>query len=310
LRFGIALETFTPPGKIPSGDSILEMALLAERMGFDSVWVWDHIMLGSRKVYPVLDSLTMLTAIGARTSKIKIGTGVLILPLRNPVVLAKTLSTIQSLSSGRLILGCAAGWYEREFKAVGVDFKKRGNIFEESFQLVRKLLNEREVTYLSGSYNLEHATMEPKADRIPMLIGGYSDSVLERAGRLADGWISYYYKPESYSESWNKVATSARKDGRSPESMSRVDIVPLSIASNFEVGDKIARDFTARYTDLPKNSACTIESSVRGNISDCVAQIKKYESVGINDLVFIPSNYDLEQVEKAGNEILPNFIKK
>ncbi|MHB2036206.1 MAG: LLM class flavin-dependent oxidoreductase [Nitrososphaerales archaeon] len=310
MKFGIALETFTPPGKVPSGDSVLEMALLAEKLGFDSVWAWDHIMLGSRKVYPVLDSLTTLTAIGAKTSKIKIGTGVLILPLRNPVVLAKTLSTMQFLSNGRLILGCAAGWYEREFRAVGVDFKKRGNIFEESFQLVRKLLNERDVTDLSGSYNLEHAAIEPKTDRIPMLIGGYADTVLERAGRLADGWISYYYTAESYSESWNRVATSAKENGKNPESMRRVDIVPLAIASNFEAGDKAARDFTARYTDLPKNSACTVESSVRGSISECIEQIKKYESVGINDLVFIPSNYDIEQVEKAGNEILPIFIKK
>ncbi|MHB1868784.1 MAG: LLM class flavin-dependent oxidoreductase, partial [Nitrososphaerales archaeon] len=233
MKFGIALETFTPPGKVPSGDSVLEMALLAEKLGFDSVWAWDHIMLGSRKVYPVLDSLTTLTAIGAKTSKIKIGTGVLILPLRNPVVLAKTLSTMQFLSNGRLILGCAAGWYEREFRAVGVDFKKRGNIFEESFQLVRKLLNERDVTDLSGSYNLEHAAIEPKTDRIPMLIGGYADTVLERAGRLADGWISYYYTAESYSESWNRVATSAKENGKNPESMRRVDIVPLAIASNF-----------------------------------------------------------------------------
>jgi len=310
LKFGIALETFTPPGKVPSGDSILEMALLAEKLGFDSVWAWDHIMLGSHKVYPVLDSLTTLTAIGARTSRIKIGTGVLILPLRNPVVLAKTLSTIQLLSHSRLILGCAAGWYEREFRAAGVDFKKRGNIFEDSFNLVRKLLAERDVTDLSGNYNLDHATMEPKADRIPMLIGGYSDTVLERTGRLADGWISYYYTAESYAESWAKVATSAQKKGKNAESMRRIDIVPLAIASNFETGGKIARDFTARYTDLPRNSACTAESSVSGSVSECIAQIKKYESAGINDLIFIPSNYDFEQVEKAGDEILPNFVKR
>ncbi|MDG6997206.1 MAG: LLM class flavin-dependent oxidoreductase, partial [Nitrososphaerota archaeon] len=199
MRFGIALETFTPPGQSPNTDSILKMAETAESLGFDSVWVWDHLLLGSRKVFPVLDSLTTLAAIGSHTKRIRLGTSVLILALRNPLVLSKVATTIQLFSGGRLILGTASGWYEREFKAVGIDFKRRGRIFEDWFKLLRSLLNEVDISYANEGFVLEHATIEPKpTKKIPLLIGGYSDAVLDRAGRLADGWISYYYTPQGF----------------------------------------------------------------------------------------------------------------
>src|SRR5271165_2073156 len=161
MKFGIALENFSPPGKSPSKASILEMAKASEKLGFDSVWVWDHLLLGSRKVFPVIDSLTTLAFLAGNTSRIKLGTSVLIMALRNPLSLAKTLSSIQIYSDGRLILGTAAGWYEREFLASGIDFKKRGRIFEDEFQLIRRLLNESDVNYKSEAILLEHATMEP-----------------------------------------------------------------------------------------------------------------------------------------------------
>ncbi len=309
MKFGIALETFTPPGKSPSKDSIVRMARTAETLGFDSVYVWDHLLLGSRKVFPVLDSLTTLSYLSSATSKLKLGTSVLIMALRNPLVLAKALSAIQIFSGGRLVLGAASGWYEREFRATGVEFNERGRIFEDEFQLVRRLLNESDVNYSGRGIELEHATILPKSSTpIPMLIGGYSDQVLKRAGKLADGWISYYYTPDDYEDSWKKVKKSALESNRDPSSLHSVDIIPLAISSTFEEADRISREFTASYMDLPKNTMCTPDSSVRGNLSDCTAQIKRFEEKGVEELVFIPANYDIELVERAGNEILPTFL--
>ena len=284
------------------------MAQRAEALGFDSVWTWDHLLLGSRRVFPVLDSLTTLASIGALTSKIKLGTGVLILALRNPLVVAKVLSTIQYMTKGRLVIGSASGWYEREFRATGTDFKRRGKIYEERFKLVQKLVNETDVNYESSSILLEHATLEPRsAERIPMLMGGYSDSVLSRAGRISDGWISYYYTPTDYHESWSKVESAAKDAGRDRNSLKRMNIVPLSIASTFEEADRMVKDFTSRYMDLPKNSKCTVESSVRGTIKECLEQVQEYAKAGVQDLIFIPCNYDISVVEKAAREILPAF---
>lgn len=309
MRFGIALENFTPPGKQPDSSSIFQMAETAESLGFDSVWVWDHVLLGSRKVFPVLDSLTTLASIGARTEKIKLGTSVLILSLRNPIIVAKVLSTIQYMTSGRLIIGAASGWYKREFEAVGLPFEKRGRIFENRFKLVKSLLTEKDLNYNSEGFKLEHASMEPKSTiPIPLLIGGYSDSVLARAGGISDGWISYYYTPQGFSDSWRKVEESARINGRKPESLRRLDIVPLAIENSFEEGDRIAREFTSTYMDLPKNTGCTPDSAVRGTIDDCISQIEEYEQVGIQDLIFIPSYYDMKCVRIAGEKILPKFL--
>ena len=308
LRFGIALESFTPPHRRLTSTSLYQMADTAESLGFDSVWVWDHILLGSRKVFPVLDSLTTLASIGARTKRIKLGTGVLVLALRNPIVLAKVLSTIQYLTNGRLIIGSAAGWYEKEFEAVGLPYEKRGKIFEQRFKLVKSLLTEKDVQYSSEGFRLEHASMEPKSEiPIPLVIGGYSDSALARVGRLSDGWISYYYTPQGFADSFHKVAESARKNGRNPEALRRMNIVPLAIEDSFEEGDRIAKQFTSEYMDLPKNTGCTPNSAVRGTLDQCISQIKEFERAGIQDLIFIPCFYDLKYVRLAGEELVPKF---
>lgn len=284
------------------------MARTAESLGFDSVWVWDHLLLGSRKVFPVLDSTTTLSFLATATSRVKLGTSVLIMALRNPLVLVKILSAIQIYSDNRLVLGAASGWYEREFRATGIDFSKRGRIFEEEFQLVRRLLNETDVNYSGDGIQLEHATILPKSSvPIPMLMGGYSDRVLTRVGRLADGWISYYYTPEDFAGSWSMVTRGAVEAGRNPKVLRSLDIVPLSIASTYEDADRKSKEFTSSYMDLPKNTKCTPESSVRGTVGECISQIKEFEKVGLDELVFIPVNYDLRQVEIAGNEILPVF---
>ncbi len=310
MKFGIALETFTPPGKTPTKDSVTEMAKTAESLGFDSLWVWDHLLLGSRKVFPVLDSLTTLTYLSAVTSRVKLGTSVLIMALRNPLVLAKILSTTQIFSEGRLVLGAASGWYEREFRATGADFATRGKNFEEEFQLVRKLLNEEDVNFHGKNIELEHATMLPKSShRIPMLMGGYSNRVLRRAGKLADGWISYYYTPEDYANSWTLVEKGASEADRDPEELTSVTLVPLAISSSFAEGDRLSREFTTNYMDLPKNTHCTPDSAVRGTLAECLSQIKKFEQIGLDELVFIPTFYDIGQVEKAGKELLPAFVK-
>ena len=310
MKFGIALETFTPPGKTPNKNSIIEMAKTAEELGFNSVWVWDHLLLGSRKVFPVLDSLSTLTYLSGVTSRVKLGTSVLIMALRNPLVLAKILSTLQIFSEGRLILGAASGWYEREFRAAGSNFSSRGKNFAEEFQLVRRLLNDSDVNYKGDSIELEHATLLPKSSvPIPMFMGGYSNRVLRRVGKLADGWISYYYTPQDYANSWRVVELGAKEANRDPNMLSSITLVPLAIASSFGDGDHISRDFTTNYMDLPKNTHCTPDSAIRGTTAECLAQIKKFEEIGLDELVFIPSNYDIQQVEKAGKELLPAFSR-
>ena len=130
--YGLAIRNFVGPGEVPDVEGLYTYAARAEALGFESLWAWDHILLGVEPSFPIIDSITTLGAVAARTTRIKLGTGVLVLPLRNPVVAAKALGSLDVISKGRLVLGVAAGWYAREFDAVGVPFKGRGKIFERN----------------------------------------------------------------------------------------------------------------------------------------------------------------------------------
>ena len=125
-KFGLSVENFTPMSKEPDIGSVVAYARRAEELEFESLWAWDHMFLGSRQPFPFLESLSTLTVLAVETEKVELGTGVLVLPLRNAAVLAKTAATVDIISQGRLTLGMAVGWYEREFDACGVPFGSGG----------------------------------------------------------------------------------------------------------------------------------------------------------------------------------------
>jgi alkanesulfonate monooxygenase SsuD/methylene tetrahydromethanopterin reductase-like flavin-dependent oxidoreductase (luciferase family) len=309
LNFGTALESFTPPGIVPDIRKIFETSTMAERLGFDTVWVWDHLLLGSKRVYQVLEPLTLLSAISSRTSKIKLGISTLVLPLRDPVVLAKEVQTLCHLSNDRLVLGIAAGWYEKEFDAVGSKFSERGKVTEEYLGLLRKLMSETDINMQLGNRSFTHTTMEPRPSKPPrILMGGYR--VLKRIGTLSDGWIASYYTPEDFRETWLEILRFARDAGRDEKALTNVNIVAVCVRNSFEEADKVARNFTAEYMDMPSWSKSKVESAVRGTVKDCVEQIKKYEAAGLHNLEFIPCYYDTDTLEIVGKEIIPYFIKR
>src|SRR6266852_3636959 len=159
--FGMAVPNFTAYPQMPDVKALVDYGVRMEQLGFDSLWVWDHILLGVDPHFPIIESLTLLTAIAARTTRIKLGTGILVLPLRNPVVLAKQLASMDLLSGGRLLMGMASGWYKREFDAVGVPFEKRGKIMDENLEILNRLFTEEKVDGAYSNYKLSAAVMYP-----------------------------------------------------------------------------------------------------------------------------------------------------
>jgi len=139
MHWGLALRNFVGPRETPDVDALYAYAERAEALGFESLWAWDHVILGVEPAFPILDAVGVLTAIAARTHRVKLGTGVLVLPLRNPTLAAKALATLDAISHGRLILGVAAGWYAREFDAVGVPFKQRGRLVDRNLEILARL---------------------------------------------------------------------------------------------------------------------------------------------------------------------------
>ena len=161
--FGIAVQNFTAYPQMPDVKALVEYGVRMEQLGFDSLWVWDHILLGVDPNFPIIESLTLLTAIAARTNKIKLGTGILVLPMRNPVILAKQLACMDLLSDGRLLMGMASGWYRREFNAIGVPFEQRGKIMDENLDILKRFWTEHTVSGKFRNHDIPAGVMYPEA---------------------------------------------------------------------------------------------------------------------------------------------------
>jgi probable F420-dependent oxidoreductase len=306
VEFGLALENFTPYRKVPDMDAVTAYSVTAEELGFASVWAWDHLFLGSMRPFPFLEALTTLSMVAARTSRIRLGTGILVLPIREPAILAKTAATLQLASGGRLVLGVAAGWYEREFDATAVPFHQRGQIFERNLDMMLRLWAEDDVTGEWDGRVLKHVRMLPQPRPRPqVLIGGYVDRVLRRAATQGDGWVTYFYTAESIAGAWSRIRGYAEEAGRDPGQLTLAAQVPLCIGASYEEATRRAREYVGEYFDVPPWSEATPESAVRGTPQQCAEQIAAFIDAGVQHLVFCPYNYETEQVRLLAAEVLP-----
>jgi probable F420-dependent oxidoreductase len=305
--FGLAMRNFTTYPEMPDAHALIAYAVKAEALGFDSIWVWDHIFLGVDPPFPVIDSLTLLTAVAARTSSIKLGTGVLVLPLRNPVVLAKELASLDLIAGGRLLLGMASGWYRREFDAVGVPFQERGRIMDRNLEILRRLWTEDQVNGDYPPHHLRGANLSPKPARLPvMLIGGYVERVLKRAA-VNGGWLTYFYTPEGFAKSWAKVRGFAEEAGRDPDALINANQLPIYIGASREAVEAPMMEWLGQEWDYAAWSDSTKEAAIIGTVDECVAQLRAQLAVGVQKLIFIPYRYRMDQIEIIARDIIPRL---
>ncbi|MHB1784980.1 MAG: LLM class flavin-dependent oxidoreductase [Acidimicrobiales bacterium] len=306
VTFGLAVENFTPMSKEPTLNSLIAYATRAEDVGLSSLWVWDHLFLGARRAFPFFEALTTLTVLAAHTQTMTLGTGVLVLPIRDPVLLAKVTGTIQAVSGGRLSLGVAAGWYEREFEATGVPFKGRGKVFERNLEVLFRLWEEDTVTGDYDHLQLRSVRMLPHPTPRPqVLIGGYVDRVLRRVATTGDGWLTYFYTADSFGRAWQRIRDFAEEAGRNPDELRNVAQLPFCVASSFEEADKKVRHFIHEYFDVAEWSESSPDSAIRGTPEQCAEQLAEHIAVGSEHIVLVPYGYELEQVERLATEVLP-----
>lgn len=309
--FGIAARNFTAYPEMPDAKGLVDYGVRMEELGFDSFWVWDHMLLGVEPNFPIIDSLTVLTGVAARTKRIKLGTGILVLPLRNAVALAKQLSSMDQLSGGRLLMGMASGWYKREFDAMGIPFEKRGKIMDENLDLVRRLWTEVSVTGQYTNYAPSKAVMYPKPvqEHVPILIGGYAERVLKRAAEVGDGWLTYFYTPEGFAKSWTKIQNFAKEAGKDPDKLLNASQLPIMIGPSKEAVKDEMMDWLNKEWDFPEHSDCTRDSAIMGSVDECVAQLKQHQAVGVQKIIFVPYKYRMDQIEIIAKEIIPRLKK-
>jgi alkanesulfonate monooxygenase SsuD/methylene tetrahydromethanopterin reductase-like flavin-dependent oxidoreductase (luciferase family) len=244
LKVGIELPIAEDKGRhgTPRWPAIAEMARRAEAVGFDSIWLEDHLLFRheGRPAQGVWDGWTLLAAIAAVTSRVALGHLVSCMSFRSPALLAKMADTVDEVSGGRLILGLGAGWHEPEYLAFGFPFDHRVARFEEGLAIVHGLLREGRIDFAGRYHQARDCELRPRGPRRqgpPILIGSIGDRMLALAARHADLWNAYFShtknRPEGVPPLRAKVDAACRAAGRDPASLGRtvavlVDMAPLT----------------------------------------------------------------------------------
>ncbi|MEV3920197.1 LLM class F420-dependent oxidoreductase [Actinomadura coerulea] len=202
------------------------VAALAEELGYDSVWAGDHVVLPRPRVAPspaepdapFLDPLVALAHLAGRTERIALGTGVVVLPQRNPLVLAKQLASLDVLSQGRLVFGMAAGYLEPEMRAVGVPPEGRGARADEYLAAMRSLWYDDEPAFHGRHVDFASVDARPRPVQrpVPVVTGGHSPAALRRAARHADGWYGWMLGRRAAAETVGRLRALTEEAGRDP----------------------------------------------------------------------------------------------
>jgi probable F420-dependent oxidoreductase len=320
MEFGMSL-----PGRGPlaTPDSILKLATSADALRYDSLFVTDHVVLPAsmaRSVYPYsstgqlpggaaqdyLEPLAVLAWLAHVTRRIRIGTSVLVVPYRNPVVTAKTLATIDRLSNGRVILGAGVGWLREEFEALAApSFEARGAVTDEYLRLMRTAWTTDPLRFEGKHYTVRdvHALPKPvQRGGIPIWIGGHTDAAVRRAGTLGDAWHPIALRPpglllpDEYATKVKQVHAWAQRAGRDPKSIALTLRVPM------EVRPKGAK---APAGDRPM---------FQGTASEVIDDIRAYQALGVSHFVFDAAHADLksllQNLERFAEDVRPKLAER
>ncbi len=281
MKFGVA---FANVGPFVGADAAVGLARAAEAAGFESIWTVDHVVVpggyeskypydpsgklpsGEATVFP--DPLIWLAYVAARTSTLRLGTGILIVPQRNPVVLAKELATLDHLSGGRMILGAGIGWLEEEFEALGVPFAKRGQRTEEAIAAMRALWSQEQASFDGSTTSFENCFLRPQppGGTIPVHVGGHSEAAAKRAGRIGDGFFPFGVTRDELTSLLGIMGRSAEEAGRDPES------IEVTVQCNVATGDAALAEVTA----LQKLGATRVIVPAALFRADLTGSLKRY----------------------------------
>ena len=281
-------------------DNQLKIAIKAEQLGFKSVWASDHIIIPQEwkgrfsDIFP--DPFIMLTAISQNTSKITLGTSAIILPYRNPIIVAKMLSTLDNLCNGRLICTVAPGWMKEEFDILGVPYEGRIPKTEEFIKILKNLWSENPDPFEGEFYTFKNVSFQPKPlqDKLQIWMGGNADGAIQRAVEYADGWQPIWFSPE---ELQNKILFLEKYADEKKVNINK-EIYNISLRNRILItGDK--------------NNGNNPDTALIGQKNEVFDKILAYRDLRIKEVVldFISPNIDeiLETMEIVGKELIPEL---
>ncbi len=285
-----------------------DVSALADRLGYDSLWTGDHIAFA----VPMLDPLLQLAQVAAINSRLLLGTGVYLMPLRHATTVAKLVATFDHLSEGRFIFGVGVGGeFPNEYSACGVPVKERGARLTEGIQTIRKLWTGQPVSNEDSKfYPFKDVQMLPRPvtpGGPPIWTGGRSKAALTRCGRLADGWMSYVVTPEMYRDGLQQISVAAKESKRDLKKFGSSHLVFMRIDDTYERAlDLAAAHLTRRYAMDFRPAAK--KYAVLGTPSDCAKRIADFHAAGVRHFVLDctgPLEERDAQLERFSKEVRP-----
>src|SRR5262245_54319363 len=311
-------------------EEALDLASLAERTGFDSVWVSEHHFVDDGYL-PSL--LPMCAAIGARTSRVEIGTGLLLAPLYDPLRLAEDASVVDLLTRGRLILGLGVGWREEEFEALGVPMRERGTRMERAIDVLRRTWSGKPVDVPGAATPVSITPRPSRAGGPPIWIGGFAEPAIRRAGRLGDGFLATEVTPDELAQQLAWAREERERAGRDLAGFSVSLHLPAFPWKGQDAWERIApyhRYISWKYDDMegakgrsgpsrppppvtPKEEVALRRSILLGTPEEVAEQIRAFEEAAMSEIHFIARLYypgidpamQREVMHLFGDEVAP-----
>ena len=275
MKIGLTFFPTRPQFMVP-------MAKRADELGFESIWVPEHLVFPTKvtsqypynpeagpplPTTPLFDPLIALTYVAAVTSRVQLGTGVYILPLRHPIITARAVASLDVLSQGRVLLGIGVGWLKEELEAVDSDFENRGPRTDEIVEVMRRLWTEPTVAHDGKFYSFPEVGFEPKPVRspVPILVGGETGPALRRAARIGDGWFGMGHTPDKVRDRVRHLQSLREDAGRGGEPLEiTVQCAVPPTVENFRKYEDAGVDRVTLSARSFATKGRTVESSVAG----------------------------------------------
>ena len=323
MRYGLLLPHF---GQEARRDELLAGARRAEALGFDSLWVRDHLVYEPHGEMEKPDRtfwepLTTLTVVGAVTSHIRLGTAALI-PFRHPLVLARVVTTMTHLLGPRLVLGFGVGAYDHEFAAVGLGSADRHELLRTNVGVLRRVMVENEVSHQDAHVRFERVTIEPKplGGPVPLWHCGTSPRSARLAAELFDGWMPGRIAMRTLER---RIETIAERSAAANRPLLAIGVIPPTsidatrdqALARVNVPGLLAWANKSRFAVRPASGRFETVADLEGQLvagspEEVVGECAKFERLGVSQLVFdLRFRFDdwLEQVERLGEEVLPRL---
>jgi len=283
---------------------VLALARRIEESGLDSAWVGDHVSFH----VPIMESLTTLSFAAAATERVRLCTGVYLLPLRHPTTTAKVTSTLDVLSGGRLTLGVGVGGeFPPEFEACGVPVEERGPRTDESIEVLRRLWNEDGVAHAGPHFSFGEVSLAPKPLQPggpPIIVGGRKGASFRRAGQLGDGYISHMCSADQYATNMESIRKHADSAGRRDVPFEPVAFLFTVLDDDYDKALDRAAGMLQMIYNRPFRDAAK-KYCLLGRPEDCLEQMQAFARAGARHFVFsLLSSHD-EFFESWQNVIRP-----